>query len=47
MRFIKIAGMLAALSSLPATAGDIMVLGLFKDKAVLSINGKQRSLAPG
>jgi aspartyl protease family protein len=47
MRYIKIAGILAALSSLPATAGDIMVLGLFKDKAVLSINGKQRSLAPG
>jgi aspartyl protease family protein len=47
MRFIKIAGILATLGSLPAAAGDIMVLGLFKDKAVVSINGKQRSLAPG
>lgn len=45
--FIKIAVILAALGSLPAVAGDIMVLGLFKDKAVVSINGKQRSLAPG
>lgn len=47
MRFVKVAGILAALASLPMPAGDIMVLGLFKDKAVLSINGKQRSLAPG
>lgn len=47
MRLIKVAGILAVISSLPATASDLMVLGLFRDKAVFSINGNQRSLAPG
>ena len=47
MRFMKLLVIVIALSGMTATAGDIMVLGLFKDKAVVSINGKQRSLAPG
>lgn len=40
-------GVMLALASLSAAADTIMVLGLFKDKAVVNINGKQYTLAPG
>lgn len=48
MRVAKLmGGMLLALAGLNAAADNVMVLGLFKDKAVVSINGKQYTLAPG
>lgn len=40
-------GILIALSSLSAQAGQVTVLGLFKDKAVVVIDGKQRTLSVG
>lgn len=48
MRFIVIFGLLLALVSPLSLAADmVVVLGLFKDKAVVNINGKQRSLSVG
>lgn len=44
---IKLILILALTQFPPCIAGEIVVVGLFKDKAILSIDGKQRRLAVG
>ncbi|HLA75936.1 MAG TPA: TIGR02281 family clan AA aspartic protease [Gammaproteobacteria bacterium] len=47
MKILVGIGLLLALAGTSVFAGNIMVMGLFKQKAVLMIDGKQRTLAVG
>ena len=48
MRSMKFLWMMAALASLPASALDITVVGLFAGKAVVTVNrGAPRTLSVG